>query len=341
MNLTEILRQLSEAEGVSGCEGTCAKIARDMLKKYCADSHIDQNGSVIGTLDGTGENAPHILLDAHLDQVGFVVTAVTEEGFVRVGNVGGIDMRLTPAQNVLLHGKRTIPGVIASVPPHLSGSGEKVQDVTEWLMDTGYRKAELEEIIAPGDRVSFDTPMQLLQGDRIAARSMDDRCGIAAILCALEQLKDAQLSCKVSVLFSSQEEVGECGAETAAYSIAPDLAVAVDVSFARGHGDDPVKCAKLGGGPMIGISPTLSREISNGLISAAKRHDIPWQPEVMNGTTGTNADRFSVSRGGVRSCTLSIPLRYMHTPSEVISLADIENTGKLLAAWIAEGYYAE
>lgn len=341
MNLTEILKQLSGAEGVSGCEDACAEAARDLLKKYCADAHIDRNGSVIGTLDGTEENTPHILLDAHLDQVGFIVTSVTEEGFVRVGNVGGIDMRLTPAQNVLLHGKKMIPGVIASVPPHLSGGGEKVQSVTELLIDTGYGKTELEEIISLGDRISFDMPFQLLQGDCIAARSMDDRCGIAAILSALELLKGEKLPCKVSVLFSSQEEVGECGAETAAYSIAPDIAVAVDVSFAQGHGDDPVKCGKLGEGPMIGISPTLSRNISSGLISAAKNSDIPWQPEVMNGTTGTNADRFSVSRGGVRSCTVSIPLRYMHTPSEVISLTDVQNTGRLLAAWIKEGQYAE
>ncbi|MBQ8515398.1 MAG: M20/M25/M40 family metallo-hydrolase [Ruminococcus sp.] len=341
MNLTEILRILSQAEGVSGWESPAGEKALELLRDYCPDAKIDPSGNIIGHMGNTLENAPHILLDAHLDQVGLIVTAITDEGFVRADHVGGIDMRLMPAQNLLLHGKKTIPGVAASVPPHLIGGEQKVLDVTELLIDTGYSKAELEEILSPGDRISFDTPFQILQGDRIAARSMDDRCGMAAILYALELLKNKTLPCKVSVLFSAQEEVGECGAETAGYTINPDMAIAVDVTFAMGHGDDPVKCGKLGGGPMIGISPTLSREISDSLISAAEGQNIPWQPEVMSGTTGTNADRFSVSRGGVRSCTLSIPLRYMHTPSEVISLGDVENTGRLLAAWLKEGHYAE
>lgn len=341
MKLTELLSTLSGAEGVSGREAPAADKVLGLLRAYCPDASVDRNGNLIGSCGSHEEGMPHILLDAHLDQVGLIVTAITDEGFVRVGNVGGLDLRLMPAQNVWLHGRQTIPGVIASVPPHLSGGEQKVPDVTELLIDTGYTKAELEEILSPGDRISFDTPFQLLQGDRIAARSMDDRCGMAAILYALELLKGEQLPCKLSVLFSSQEEVGECGAETAVYTIQPDFAIAVDVTFALGHGDDPVKCGKLGAGPMIGISPTLSEAVSNGLISAAKAQNIPWQPEVMAGTTGTNADRFSVSRGGVRSCTLSIPLRYMHTPSEVIALSDVEATGRLLAAWIMEGHYAE
>ncbi len=338
MDLWEILNNLSSAEGVSGEESSAGVAALKLLKKYCPDAYIDEMGSVIGTMKSSKENVPHILLDAHLDQVGFIVTSITEEGFVKVGNVGGLDMRIMPAQNVLLHGKKTINGVIASVPPHLSGGEQKVFDITELLIDTGYDKAELSEIISLGDRVAFDTTFMQLQDKRIAAHSMDDRCGIAAILYALELIHENESPCNLTILFSSQEEVGECGAETASYNINPDIAVAVDVTFAMGHGDDPVKCGKLENGPMIGISPTLSREISNSLISAARDKDIPWQSEVMNGTTGTNADRFSVSRGGVRSCTLSIPLRYMHTPSEVISVEDVESTGKLLAEWIMGGY---
>ncbi len=341
MDLREILKSLSSAPGVSGEERLAGETSLALLKKYCPDAYIDKMGSVIGKVCFSEGNEYHILLDAHLDQVGFIVTAVTEEGFVKVGNVGGLDMRIMPAQNVLLYGKRTISGVIASVPPHLSSSDKKVSDITELLIDTGYDKKELVEIISPGDKVTFDTPFMRLQGERIAAHSMDDRCGIAAILYALELIYGKKLPCNLTVLFSSQEETGECGSETAVYNIAPDIAVAVDVSFALGHNDDPVKCAKLGEGPMIGISPTLSREISSSLIITAKIKNIPWQIEVMNGTTGTNADKFSVSRCGVQSCTLSVPLRYMHTPSEVISVTDVENTGKLLAEWIMGGLYVK
>ncbi|MGN0630666.1 MAG: M42 family peptidase [Ruminococcus sp.] len=337
MDLRNILKTLSESAGVSGNESSAGETALELLKKYCPDAYTNNMGSVVGTINSSCENAPHILLDAHLDQVGFIVTAITDEGFVKVGSVGGLDMRIMPAQNVSLHGTKTISGVIASIPPHLSGGDRKVSEVTDLLIDTGYTKEELSAIISLGDRVTFDTPFLQLAGENIAAHSMDDRCGIAAVLYALELIDTENLPCKLSVLFSSQEEVGECGAETAAYSLNPDIAVAVDVTFAMGHGDDPVKCGKLGMGPMIGISPTLSAEVSRSLMNTAKEKDIPWQTEVMNGTTGTNADRFSVSRGGVKSCTLSVPLRYMHTPSEVISIEDVRNTGKLLAEWIMGG----
>lgn len=337
MDLRNILKTLSEPAGVSGNESSAAETALELLKKYCPDAYISDMGSVIGTINSSCENAPHVLLDAHLDQVGFIVTAITDEGFVKSGNVGGLDMRIMPAQNVSLHGTKTISGIIASIPPHLSGGDRKVCDVTDLLIDTGYTKEELSLIISLGDRVSFDTPFLQLAGENIAAHSMDDRCGIAAILYALELIDTKNLPCRLSVLFSSQEEVGECGAETAAYSLDPDIAIAVDVTFAMGHGDDPVKCGKLGKGAMVGISPTLSAEVSRSLINTAKAKNIPCQTEVMNGTTGTNADRFSVSRGGVKSCTLSVPLRYMHTPSEVISIEDVRNTGRLLAEWIMGG----
>lgn len=336
MNLTEILKRLSDTDGVSGREDSVGAIALEMLKAYCTNAEIDNAGNVIGSIE-TASCEKHVLLDAHIDQVGFIVTAITDDGFIKVGNVGGLDMRIMPAQNVSVHGIRTIPGVIVSMPPHLSGGEAKVMDITDVLIDTGYSEEELSGIVSLGDRITFDTPFMELQGDRIATRSMDDRCGVAAILYALELLKDKELPCNLSVLFSVQEETGENGAEMAGYNINPDIAIAVDVSFACAHGDDPVKCGKMGEGAMIGVSPTLSGTLSQALISAAQQENIPWQYEIMNGATGTNADRFSVCRGGAKTCTVSIPLRYMHTPSEIISLGDIENTGKLIAAWIMGG----
>lgn len=339
MDLQQILNILSDSAGVSGNEAFAGEAALELLKEYCPDAHIDHMGSVIGTINQKSipENAPHVLLDAHLDQVGFIITDITDNGFVKVGNVGGLDMRIMPAQNVTLHGTAQIPGVIASIPPHLSGGEHKVNEITDLLIDTGMTKEELSAVISLGDRITFDTPFLKLTGENIASHSMDDRCGIAAILYALELINTKDIPCRLSILFSSQEEVGECGAETAVYNIDPDIAIAVDVTFAMGHGDDPVKCGKLGKGAMIGVSPTLSREVSRSLMETAEKKNIPWQTEVMNGTTGTNADRFSVSRGGVKSCTLSIPLRYMHTPSEIISIEDVRNTGKLLAEWIMGG----
>ena len=163
---------------------------------------------------------------------------------------------------------------------------------------------------------------------------MDDRCGVAAILHTLELLKNRETAYNVTVVFSAQEELGERGAKIGAFSLAPDIAIAVDVSFAYAQGEDEKKCGYLGKGAMIGISPCLSREISNGLINAAKSANLSYQLEVMNGLTSTNADRYSSSREGAKACTLSIPLRNMHTPTEVIDVADVVNTAEILAEFI-------
>lgn len=333
MDWINLLGQLTEVSGVSGRECGIADKVQELLKPYC-DSVEQRQGNVLGTLGERRPGKPHVLLDAHMDQVGFLVTAITEDGFLRVGNVGGLDLRLMPAQRVLIHGKEEIPGVICCIPPHLQGSEEHVLSVAEIAIDTGYSKAALEGIVSPGDAVSFAMPFAVLENDHVSGRSLDDRCGVAAILYALSLVQGEALPCSCSVLFSTQEETGERGAMIGAYTIDPDIALAVDVTFALGHGDDPTKCGKMGSGPMIGISPSLSRDVTNALIAAAEAEQIPWQPEVMSGMTGTNADRFSVTRGGVCAGTVSIPLRYMHTPSEVIALSDVKQTGELLAAYL-------
>jgi endoglucanase len=168
----------------------------------------------------------------------------------------------------------------------------------------------------------------------MTAPALDDRCGVAAILCALDLLRDEVLPCRVTVLFSTQEEVGERGAKIGCYAVNPDIALAVDVSFARNIGDNEAETGNMDDGPMIGFSPSLSRSVTLALCRAAEEMQIPWQYEVMAGTTGTNADQFSVCREGVRACTVSIPLRYMHTPAEIVSLRDVRLTGELLAAYL-------
>ena len=335
MNIKETLKQLLNAKGISGSEDAVCETALSILKEYCPDAYI-KNGNVIGRFGDFIENRPHILLDAHIDQVGMIVTYITEDGFVKVGNVGGLDRRLLPAQQVTIHGSRDINGIICSVPPHLSKGESSVLKMTDVSIDTGFSKDELEKIVMQGDSVTFDTFYTELINDRITSSALDDRCGIASILYALELLKDMKLNCNVTVLFSAQEELGERGAKIACYEINPDIALAVDVSFGYTTGDTEYECGKLAEGAMIGISPSLSREISDALINTAKKAEIPYQLEVMSGLTSTNADRFSVSRNGVKSCTVSIPLRYMHTPVEVIDVKDVELTGKLIAEYLRE-----
>ncbi|MBR4361419.1 MAG: M20/M25/M40 family metallo-hydrolase [Ruminococcus sp.] len=335
MELREVVFTLSEAFGASGSESSAAMTACVMLRNWCPDARIE-SGNVIGTFGEKREGLPSLVLDAHIDQVGFIVTSITDEGFIKFDQLGGIDRRLVPAQPVIIHGKRDVPGVICSVPPHLS-NGADVVKYEDTAIDTGLTRGELAETVSPGDPVTFDVKCRQLLGERITGAALDDRCGVASILYALELIKDRKPRYNVTVIFSGQEEVSERGAKIGAFQLDPDIAIAVDVSFAMAPGENDKKCGKLGKGPMIGISPSLSREITDGLIETAKLKEIPYQLEVMNGLTSTNADRYSVNRCGCKACTVSVPLRNMHTPVEVIDLEDVRLTAQLLADYITEG----
>lgn len=333
MDLKKTVFELSEAYGASGDEYPAAELALDMLKKYCPDAEII-NGNVVGRFGVHSDNKLNLVLDAHIDQIGFIVTYITDEGFIKIANLGGIDRRLLPAQQVIIHGRQDIKGVICSVPPHLTKGDSKVSGFDEIAVDTGMKKSEIEKIVSLGDSITFDVKCRSLLNDRITGGAFDDRCGVAAILYTLELLNNCETEYNVTVIFSTQEELGERGAKIGAFEINPDIAVAVDVSFAYAQGESEQKCGYLGKGAMIGISPSLSHEISEALINTAKSADIPYQLEIMNGLTSTNADQYSVNRNGAKVCTLSIPLRNMHTPVEVISLADVSYTAELLASYI-------
>jgi len=335
MDIYETVKALCEVSGASGSEAPAEQLALSMLREYCPDAEI-VSGNVIGSFGTHREGLPTLVLDAHIDQIGMIVTHITDEGFIKVGNIGGIDRRLLPAQPVVIHGKRDIPGVVCSVPPHLLSGDSEVLKWEEVSIDAGMTKAELEEIVSQGDSITFDVKCRRLAGERIAAGALDDRCGAAAILRTLELLKGKNTAYNIIVNFSAQEEIGERGAKIGAFRLAPDYAIAVDVSFAYAIGEDEQKCGKLGKGAMIGISPCLDRDMSMELIRAAEKASLPYQREVMEGLTSTNADRYSVSRGGAKVCTVSIPLRNMHTPAEVIDLRDIELTAQLIAEFAKE-----
>lgn len=330
-NLKKLLARLCKANGISGDESEIAEIACEKLRKYCPDARIE-NGNVIGSLGNQNPNAWHVMLDAHMDRVGLIVTSITEDGFLTVGNVGGLDRRWFPAQRVCVHGTKDIYGIISTLPPHLADGDQKVQKMEQIRIDTGYNATELREIVSPGDSVTFSGFTGELAGGRFSSPALDDRSGMAAILYALDEIWQEDLDCKITVLFSNREEVNGCGAKTGCFAINPDIAVAVDVSFA---GDGKLcKTGKSGGGAMIGFSPSLDRGLSQEFVADAINAGLPYQYEVMNGRTGTNADDFAVCRDGAETCTISLPLDYMHTPVETIDINDVRDTGKLLAVFL-------
>lgn len=334
MNLEQTIIQLADISGVSGDEAKAAELALEMLKEFTDDCYI-KNGNVIGHL-GTKGAKPHILIDAHIDQIGFVVTYITDDGFLKISNCGGIDRRLLLAQQVTILGKEPVSGIVCAIPPHLSTDESSVPEMDEICIDIGMTKEQAEKVVSLGDKIVFATSCKKLQGDRITGAALDDRCGVASILRALEIIKDKKIGYELSAMFSTQEELGERGAKIGVFDIDPDIAIAVDVSFALTADDSEIKCGKMGKGCMIGFAPTLDKKLSQQFKVIAEKNNMPYQIEVMNGETGTNADRFSVNKSGVKAVTLSIPLKYMHTPVEVISISDVENTAQLIAAYLQE-----
>ena len=336
MDLKKLIFDLCRAQGVSGSERCAAEVAKAYLKPF-ADIHIDRNGSLIAIL-GDSNSKRTVLLDAHLDRIGFIVTDIDDDGFVKVDKCGGIDPRTL--QDAVLISESGIKGTVCCLPPHLNdGKENKATPITKIRVDFGMGADEIKKYIRPGDMLTFAAePAELLNG-RIASAALDNRCGVAALIRAAELLSGREgVGCKIAVVLSSQEETFGTGAKTSAYKLCADEAIAVDVSFAS-QPDVSGQYSKieLEKGPMIAIAPVLSREMSDYLIRLAKDKEIPYQLEPIGGRTGTNGDSISVSRGGVRTAVISIPQRYMHTPSEVIALCDVENTARLIVEYIMSG----
>ncbi len=334
-DLKNTLQKLCAAFGTPGAEDAAAYEAAAFLSAYATVSR-DPLGSVIGVVDGEKDS---ILLDAHIDQIGLIVTEVDKSGFLRFTRCGNADERLLAGAEVTVCGKEPLFGVITSTPPHLSDPDErgKAKSAESLFIDVGFPEEKTKALVSPGDSVVFNGKFSELLNGRVASAALDDRAGIAVILYALELLKDKKHNRRIIVSFSAREEVGGSGAAAAAFTAEPKEAIAIDVSFGDFPEADTTETKKLGGGPMIGCSPVLNREMTAQLKAAADKNGIPYSLEVMGGLTSTNADRISISGRGVKTALISVPLRNMHSACEVASLGDIENCARLIAAYIDGG----
>ena len=328
MNLVQTLSDLCQVPAVTGFERAGAEAVVSLLAPLVDEVRIDKVGSVIGLRRCGRENARTVLLDAHLDQIGFVVTEVLDGGFLRFAPVGGIDPRMLLGGEVDILTDEPLYGVISCTPPHLMKPGEedKAVPIHEMLIDTGLLDAKSR--VKVGTPIVFRQKMLQLSGDSITGKCLDDRAGIVSILYALEKLKETALSVNLAVLISVQEETSSLGAIAGGYALRPDYAIAVDVTHAKSP-DAPDEF-EYGGGVAIGLGPNLNTALSKALIRTAKAEGMDYQLEVMEGFTGTNAWDLQLAGTGAATALLSIPLRYMHTPIETIKLSDLESVGDLI-----------
>lgn len=335
MDIKAVLRELTGCPGVSGDEFPASEKAAEFLGKYAENVAVDAFGSVTGFVRSDKPDAKTLLLDAHIDQVGLAVTYIDEQGFVGAGSCGSPDLRTLLAQSVTIHGKKDVPGVVSTLPPHVSKE-KSAPEIGDIFIDIGLNKEKAGEIIALGDRVTINSGFRELCGNVVSATAIDNRSGVCAVLRALEMLGGRRLSYNLAVCFSCREETGESGAKMNAFKIQPDEALIVDVSFGKTPDSSAKDTAKLGSGVMIGFSAGLDKEMSEKLCRLAESSGIPFTREIMPGSTGTNADAVGISGKGVRCCTLSLPIRYMHTAVETADMRDIEAVAALICEYAGE-----
>lgn len=334
MDIREVCKQLTAAPGVSGAESEAAAVAASYLREYAA-VHTDALGSVVGEIEGDGA---HLLLVAHLDQIGFVVTDITDDGFLRVDKAGGPDLARHSRTERDGTRQRKGEGRRLQYAAPLAGRGQEraAAEIGEVLMDTGLT-GNAKDKIRLGDRVTVDGEFLNLLGTRVSAPALDNRAGVAVLLRALEILKEKGVSRRMTVVFSSREEVNGAGATAAGFTARADEAIAVDVSFAKTPDARPEACGVMGKGAMIAYAGSVSREMSERTTEIAGEEHIPYQIEAMGGRTGTDLDGLTPVAGGMRSGLVSVPLKYMHTPVEVVDIEDIESCARLIAAYAEKG----
>lgn len=331
MNIKETLIELAKASSAPGQEYSVAPLAEKKLSQYMPVT-TDNLGNVVGHKAGEGK---HFLLDAHLDSIGMIVTAVEENGFLRVDKCGGIDIRTIAARDVIVHGREDLFGIVTSVPPHLaSGDGKKAAGFDEIMIDTGIDGDRIFSLVSPGDRVTLKAQYCEMANGTLSGAYFDNKAGVCAVLRCLEILKEADCKNEITVLFSAQEEAGLVGATAGGFNCDADECICVDVSFAKTNATPKSITASLGEGTMIGFAPVLNYEMSRQLEALAKENNIPYQLEIMSSSTGTNADVIAVSAKGKKTALLSFPLKNMHTAVEVIDPDDIEATAQLMAKYI-------
>ena len=323
-----LLELLCKTPGVSGTEDKIRQVISENIS--CDDIKQDGAGNLLCTKFSDKENAPTVVLDAHMDCVGFCVKEILPNGFLKISPVGGIDERILPNLSVMIHGKNDVFGVIATKPPHLMDAKDRAEVVSieKSFVDTG----DNADGISIGDRISYyPSVCELL--NQVSATYLDNRLGVLAIIEVFESLKDKSLPFNLTALFSVGEEYGLKGA--LASDIKADLLVVLDVTFGKTPDETSDEALDVGGGVAIGIGPNLDKKIAEKFIEIGREKGIKTQTEVLE-YTGTNAWVYQTMGLGISCAMLSVPIKYMHTPTETVRVSDYDSCVELLKAFLSE-----
>ena len=330
------LKRLIEAPGLSGYERPVLEIIQHEWQPLVSEVSISQLGSLHALKKGDGpEPRRKILLSAHMDAIGLMVTSI-KDGLIRFTEVGGIDSRILPGQFVTVHGRRDLPGMVVQPPAFLlpDGVAEGSVHMQYLFVDTGLQPKEVAENVCVGDVISFAQMPLELSGDTLAGHTLDNRVSVAAVTICLEMLQRRLHHWDVWALASTQEEETLGGAKTSSFEIKPDLAIVIDVTWAKGPGSDDWRSFPLGKGITIVSGPNMHPVYVEKITTKADELEIPYSQELTPKMSGTDAAAIQMAQEGVPCILLGLPLRYMHTPVEMVSLKGVKRLGRLMAEFI-------
>ncbi len=334
MGISENIELLSNLHGASGDEYPASVEVKKLFEPLCDECMIDKMYNVIGIKRSKNPQGK-LMIDAHIDELGLMVSDIDERGFIFFETLGGFDARTLLAQEVVIHGRRDIPGIIGIMPVHIISEEEKGKTIPrdKMYIDTGYSAEEVKKIVRLSDTITMKGKTLRLLNGRISTKAQDDRTSVAVIISVLEQLQGVELPFDLYVVASTQEEEGHGGAIVATYDIDPDLAIAIDVC----HGKSPDASDgvfPMGSGTVIAKGPNIHPGMLKAVTDALDKAEIGYSLNIHNIRTGTNAAITQISRCGIPSVLFALPLRYMHTCIETVDVADAQATADGITAFL-------
>lgn len=336
----EFLRRLCETPSPAGFEQPAQRVVKERLDGLVDELRTDVHGNLIAVKNPDSQF--RVMIVGHCDEIGLIVKYINDDGYIKVDRIGGIDTRTLIGQTITIHSaKGDVVGVIGKRPVHLEEPDEKKKEIRlqDLWVDIGAKnRKDAEKVVTVGDPVTVSVPFKVLRNRLASARGFDDKVGSFVVAETMASLNGRKCAVAVYGVSSVQEELGLRGAKTSAFGIAPQVGIAIDVDHASDYPGVPKERAgevKLGAGPTLSRGANINPVLGEMLVQTAKRHRIPVQLCAVGGATGTDANALQITREGVATALVGIPNRYMHTPTEVISLDDLDNAIKLLVEFLS------
>jgi len=333
------LKSLISAAGLSGAEAPVARLIAEKWRPLVDEVSFSRVGSLHGLKTGSGTDPrPSVMIAAHMDAIGMRVSKIVD-GFLHITNIGGIDLRVLPGAEVIVHAagsQKELPAVVVLPPARFlpQSASDGFPGIEHFLVDTGLLPREVNRQVRVGDLVSFANEPIELAGGVLSGHTVDNRASVAALTICLEELQNKTHVWDVWAVATVQEEVSFLGAYSSAFALRPQIAIVMDAGFASGPGASGWQAFPMGKGVGLCVGPNMHPFLHKKLKGLADSLEIPWYLDMTPTDSGTDAFAVQITAEGIPTALVELPIRYMHTPVESVALQDVERAGRLLAEFV-------